>query len=39
MDLAEFTADVESLLGRGLENKSFRMKDLGLMDCKKEKKK
>ncbi|XP_050225452.1 zinc finger protein CONSTANS-LIKE 16 [Mercurialis annua] len=34
MDLAEFAADVESLLGRGLENESFGMEDLGLVDCK-----
>ncbi|XP_040997462.1 zinc finger protein CONSTANS-LIKE 16 [Juglans microcarpa x Juglans regia] len=37
MDLAEFAADVESLLGRGLENESFGMEGLGLMDCKLEK--
>ncbi|KDP29405.1 hypothetical protein JCGZ_18326 [Jatropha curcas] len=36
MDLAEFSADVESLLGRGLENESFGMEELGLMDCKEE---
>ncbi|GMY18357.1 zinc finger protein CONSTANS-LIKE 16-like [Fagus crenata] len=34
MDLAEFAADVESLLGRGLENECFGMEGLGLMDCK-----
>lgn len=34
MDLAEFAADVESLLGRGLENECFGMEELGLMDCK-----
>ncbi|XP_057963023.1 zinc finger protein CONSTANS-LIKE 16-like isoform X2 [Malania oleifera] len=33
MDLAEFAADVESLLGRGLEHESFGMEDLGLLDC------
>ena len=33
-DLAEFAADVESLLGRGLENECFGMEGLGLMDCK-----
>ncbi|KAG6765856.1 hypothetical protein POTOM_029914 [Populus tomentosa] len=37
MDLAEFAADMESLLGRGLENESFGMEELGLMDCKEEK--
>ncbi|KAJ6772006.1 CCT MOTIF FAMILY PROTEIN EXPRESSED [Salix koriyanagi] len=36
MDLAEFAADMESLLGRGLENESFGMEELGLMDCKEE---
>ncbi|KAJ4847935.1 hypothetical protein Tsubulata_031379 [Turnera subulata] len=36
MDLAEFAADVESLLGRGLENESFGMEELGLMDCREE---
>ncbi|OWM75774.1 zinc finger protein CONSTANS-LIKE 16-like [Punica granatum] len=35
-DLAEFAADVESLLGKGLENESFGMEGLGLMDCDKE---
>ncbi|XVE75188.1 hypothetical protein DITRI_Ditri12bG0075600 [Diplodiscus trichospermus] len=34
MDLAEFAADVESLLGKGLENESFAMEDLGLIDSK-----
>ncbi|XVF14711.1 hypothetical protein REPUB_Repub09cG0085000 [Reevesia pubescens] len=34
MDLAEFAADVESLLGKGLENESFAMEELGLMDSK-----
>uniref|UniRef100_A0A6N2MTJ8 B box-type domain-containing protein n=1 Tax=Salix viminalis TaxID=40686 RepID=A0A6N2MTJ8_SALVM len=37
MDLAEFAADMESLLGRGLENESFGMEELGLMDCNEEK--
>lgn len=37
MDLAEFAADVESLLGRGLENGSFGMEELGLMDCREDK--
>ncbi|XP_031398435.1 zinc finger protein CONSTANS-LIKE 16-like [Punica granatum] len=32
MDLAEFAADVESLLGKGLENESFGMEGLELMD-------
>lgn len=33
MELAEFAADVENLLGRGLENESFvAMEELGLMD-------
>lgn len=34
MDLAEFAADVESLLGKGLDNESFGMEGLGLVDCK-----
>lgn len=35
MDLADFAADVESLLGRGLDdNESFGMDGLGLLDCK-----
>ncbi|KAI4381441.1 hypothetical protein MLD38_007511 [Melastoma candidum] len=33
-DLAEFAADVESLLGRALDNESFGIEALGLMDCK-----
>ncbi|KAG8366613.1 hypothetical protein BUALT_Bualt17G0098000 [Buddleja alternifolia] len=34
MDLAEFAADVESLLGKGLEDESFDMElGLGLLDC------
>ncbi|OMO72390.1 Zinc finger, B-box [Corchorus capsularis] len=36
MDLAEFAADVESLLGKGLENESFAMEELGLMDSNKD---
>ncbi|KAA8541218.1 hypothetical protein F0562_025175 [Nyssa sinensis] len=35
-DLAEFAADVESLLGRGLDEDSCRMEGLGLLDCKEE---
>ncbi|GAV86495.1 zf-B_box domain-containing protein/CCT domain-containing protein [Cephalotus follicularis] len=34
MDLEEFAADMESLLGRGLENETFGMEELGLTDCK-----
>ncbi|XVE92565.1 hypothetical protein REPUB_Repub01dG0109100 [Reevesia pubescens] len=34
MDLAEFAADVESLLGKGLENESYAMEELGLKDSK-----
>nr|AIE41596.1 zinc finger protein CONSTANS-LIKE 5 [Lagerstroemia indica] len=33
LDLAEFAADVESLLGKGLEDESFYMEELGLVDC------
>ncbi|GMI70695.1 B-box domain protein 15 [Hibiscus trionum] len=36
MDLAEFAADVESLLGKGLENESFAMVELGLFDSKED---
>lgn len=36
MDLADFAADVESLLGKSLENECFGMEGLGLMDCKLE---
>ncbi|KAF5745266.1 zinc finger protein CONSTANS-LIKE 16 [Tripterygium wilfordii] len=36
MDLAEFAADVETLLGRGLENECFGMEELGLVDYKEE---
>ncbi|GAA0159758.1 hypothetical protein Leryth_021316 [Lithospermum erythrorhizon] len=32
MELADFAADVESLLGKGLENDAFDMEGLGLMD-------
>ncbi|PIN22548.1 hypothetical protein CDL12_04741 [Handroanthus impetiginosus] len=32
MDLAEFAADVESLLGKGLEDESFDMEGLGILD-------
>ncbi|CAN4124804.1 unnamed protein product [Withania somnifera] len=35
MELAEFTADVESLLGKGLDDESFDMEGLGLLvGCK-----
>ncbi|XP_044489757.1 zinc finger protein CONSTANS-LIKE 6-like [Mangifera indica] len=33
-ELAEFAADVENLLGRGFQNESFSMEELGLMDYK-----
>ncbi|OMO71835.1 hypothetical protein CCACVL1_18047 [Corchorus capsularis] len=36
MDLVEFAADVESLLGKGLENVSFAIEELELMDSNKE---
>ncbi|KAL7160979.1 hypothetical protein ACSBR2_041595 [Camellia fascicularis] len=36
MDLAEFVADVESLLGTGLDEESFGIEGLGLLDCKEE---
>ncbi|KAI4357821.1 hypothetical protein L6164_001745 [Bauhinia variegata] len=36
IELAEFAADVESLLGRGLENECIGMEELGLIDCKEE---
>ncbi|GMP58862.1 hypothetical protein CsSME_00022376 [Camellia sinensis var. sinensis] len=32
-ELAEFAADVESLLGKGLDEESFDMEGLGLLDC------
>ncbi|XP_009356271.2 zinc finger protein CONSTANS-LIKE 6-like [Pyrus x bretschneideri] len=36
MDLAEFAADVDSLLGRGVDDdECFGMERLGFMDCKK----
>lgn len=34
MELAEFAADVESLLGKGLDEDSFAMEGLGLLDCR-----
>ncbi|CAI9785379.1 unnamed protein product [Fraxinus pennsylvanica] len=36
MDLAEFAANVENLLGKGLEDESFDIKGLGLLSCEKE---
>lgn len=36
IELAEFAADVESLLGRGLENECIGMEELGLVDTKEE---
>ncbi|XP_027367041.1 zinc finger protein CONSTANS-LIKE 16-like isoform X2 [Abrus precatorius] len=36
VELAEFAADVESLLGRGLENECVGMEELGLVDAKEE---
>ncbi|XP_068663158.1 zinc finger protein CONSTANS-LIKE 16-like [Aristolochia californica] len=36
VDLAEFAADVESLLGRGLDDEGFCMDDLGLLESRKE---
>ncbi|GMY15334.1 zinc finger protein CONSTANS-LIKE 16 [Fagus crenata] len=35
-DLAEFAADVESLLGKGLDEDSCDIKGLGLIECKEE---
>ncbi|KAE9589431.1 hypothetical protein Lal_00000143 [Lupinus albus] len=35
-ELYEFAADVESLLGRGLENECIGMEELGLVDIKEE---
>ncbi|KAL2324082.1 hypothetical protein Fmac_023140 [Flemingia macrophylla] len=35
-ELAEFAADVENLLGRGLENECVGMEELGLVDAKEE---
>ncbi|KAL3510789.1 hypothetical protein ACH5RR_030190 [Cinchona calisaya] len=34
VELAEFAADVESLLGKGLDDESFDIEGLGLGDCK-----
>ncbi|KAK2971584.1 hypothetical protein RJ640_017953 [Escallonia rubra] len=34
MDLADFAADVESLLGKGLDEESFDMEGLGILDCR-----
>ncbi|GLU04748.1 hypothetical protein SLE2022_218800 [Rubroshorea leprosula] len=34
MDIAQFAADVERLLGKGLDNESFRMEELGMIDSK-----
>ncbi|CAK8574085.1 unnamed protein product [Lathyrus sativus] len=36
IELAEFAADVESLLGKGLENECMGMEELGLIDAKQE---
>lgn len=36
MDLAEFAADVESLLGNGLEGESFDIEGLGILDDERE---
>ncbi|CAI9096206.1 OLC1v1032292C1 [Oldenlandia corymbosa var. corymbosa] len=36
MELAEFAADVESLLGKGLDDESFDIEGLGFSDCKLE---
>ncbi|XP_058768882.1 zinc finger protein CONSTANS-LIKE 16-like [Vicia villosa] len=36
IELAEFAADVESLLGRGLDNECMGMEELGLIDAKHE---
>ncbi|XP_077236173.1 zinc finger protein CONSTANS-LIKE 16-like [Tasmannia lanceolata] len=36
VDLAEFAADVESLLGRGLDDDTFCMEGLGLLDSKED---
>lgn len=36
MDLAEFAADVESLLGKGLEGESFDIEGLGILDDERE---
>ncbi|KAI7746740.1 hypothetical protein M8C21_011041 [Ambrosia artemisiifolia] len=34
VELAEFAADVENLLGKGFDEEVFAMEGLGLMDCK-----
>ncbi|MFS8017795.1 putative transcription factor C2C2-CO-like family [Helianthus anomalus] len=34
MELAEFAADVENLLGKGLDEEAFAMDGLGLLDCR-----
>ncbi|XP_076938139.1 zinc finger protein CONSTANS-LIKE 16-like [Bidens hawaiensis] len=34
VELAEFAADVENLLGKGLDDESFAMEGIGLVDCK-----
>ncbi|PSR91167.1 Zinc finger protein like [Actinidia chinensis var. chinensis] len=34
MELAEFAADVESMLGKGLDEESFDMEALGILDCR-----
>ncbi|KAH6771442.1 hypothetical protein C2S52_016245 [Perilla frutescens var. hirtella] len=39
MDLAEFAADVESLLGRGLEDEAFDIEGLGILDDEREREK
>ncbi|KAE9618752.1 hypothetical protein Lal_00047725 [Lupinus albus] len=36
IELAEFAADVETLLGKGLENECIGMEELGLVDTKEE---
>lgn len=36
IEVAEFAADVESLLGKGLENECVGMEELGLVDSKEE---
>ncbi|XP_061360658.1 zinc finger protein CONSTANS-LIKE 16-like isoform X2 [Gastrolobium bilobum] len=36
IELSEFAADVESLLGKGLENQCMGMEELGLIDCNEE---
>ncbi|KAJ0455098.1 putative transcription factor C2C2-CO-like family [Helianthus annuus] len=34
VELAEFAADVENLLGKGLDEEAFAMDGLGLLDCR-----